>query len=556
MIYDDVVLKGDGVYSLKTTRTGEVEERRIANYINIINQEMNLDSKEYLATLEFQLVNSTKRSNLQVKVSDIASSQAILKLSAYGVDINDLNKTEMVKHLRNCREVAPYSYTHHTLGFKASDDGQLNFYHDNVIGFSQPSEYIGPFNIKPSGSEEAYMNMIEEEVLGHTPLELGLVLGASSAVIGLLGNQYSIENLFLHLVGDSSTGKTTVATLATSLWGSPTLASNGLLSSWNSTLNALQRRLCGNYGVTICLDEVSQYNGKDVTKVIYSLTEGIMRSRLDKDSHLREGGSWKTTILSTGERSLMDYGCQNTGLRVRLFELELNEWTRNAENSNQIKRIISQNYGFLGMRFVEYLLSLQREEIYQFFEEYEVYMMKLLPETPLKTRLASKLSVIMVTGSFLQEFGIPINLDEIEKLLLSQFSRIGVEADLGNKAYEKLLQYLSANRSKFIHQYKSRTMSNLADYNPSHFQGRIKFDHNDEIEEVAIVVEEFKKIMESLGFESYKLILKNWKAKGFLDCEQNKLQKRISINNIRTSYIVLKVSMVESCLREMLSNDC
>ncbi len=556
MIHTDVTLKEDGIYSIKIGKEGEVEERRVANYINIISQEINLDSKEYLVTLEYQPVNSTQKSTLQVKLSDISSAQAILKLSIYGVDVTDMNKADIVKYLRNCRDQADYSYIHHSLGFEQSpnQDGN-NFYHQQIIGFEYSSEYRGPFNIEPKGSKNAYMKMIQEEILGCIPLEFGLVLGASSAVIGLLGREYSIESLFFHLVGDSSTGKSTVAMLAVSLWGSPTLMSNGLISSWNTTFNALQKKLARNYGVTICLDEVSQYTGKNITNVIYSLAEGTTRSRLNKDIELQSGDNWRTTILSTGECSLMDQAHQNTGLRVRLLELNLDQWTRSAENSNRIKRVIQNHYGFLGIQFVEYLLSYDLDDIKTIFEECEEYIVENLPASPLRERLASKLAILLMTSMLLENMGIGINVDKIEELLLTQFSQIGVEADLGIKAYEQLMQYLSSNQSKFICQYTRQGTSGVYDYSPSHCQGRIKFGFDNQIEEIAVNVEEFKRIMASLGFESYRIVLKKWKEKGWLDCEANKLQKRLIINNTRISCIVLKVGVIEMHLKEMDSRD-
>ncbi len=558
MIHTDVTLKADGVYAIKTPKAGEVEEKLVSNYINIVSHQVNLESEEYFVELEFKPINSDKLATIRVKVSDIASSSSILKLAAYGVDINDMNKTYLVKHLRNCREQAPYIYNHQSLGFKRckNNDEELQFYHHQVVGFEHLSEYVGPFNIQPSGSAEIYFEMIERDILGFTPLEFGLVLGASSAVIGLLGERYSIESLLVHLVGDSSSGKTTVAMLATSLWGSPTLAANGLLSSWNATKNALQMKLANNFGVVMCFDEVSQYTGSDATQVMYSLAEGTSRSRLDKNSQMRTGVQWRTTILSTGERSLIDLGNQNTGLRVRTLELEMKQWTRNAENSNQIKRIISQNHSMLGLMFVEHMISLGLKSLCNLFEECEEYIVEKLPASPLRERLASKLAILLMTSMLLENMGIGINVDNIERLLLKQFSQIGVEADLGIKAYEQLMQYLSSNQSKFICQYARRGTSGVYDYSPSHCQGRIKFDSNNQMEEVAINAKEFKSIISSLGFESERVVLKNWKEKGWLDYEENKLQKRLIINNTRISCIVLKVGLIERYLKEMELRGC
>lgn len=97
-------------------------------------------------------------------------------------------------------------------------------------------------------------------------MELAVVMGLASAVVGFISREMSMENIIAHIINDSSTGKTTACQLAISVFGSPVIKGNGLMLSWNGTVNAIQRSLTGNNGVVIALDEVSMSRGDDFTK--------------------------------------------------------------------------------------------------------------------------------------------------------------------------------------------------------------------------------------------------------------------------------------------------
>ena len=52
---------------------------------------------------------------------------------------------------------------------------------------------------------------------------------------------------------------------------------------------------------------------------------------------------------------------ENSGLLVRNMEFDGIEWTKDADNSDRIKRVIQSNYGFLVPRIAQKLLSMEAE---------------------------------------------------------------------------------------------------------------------------------------------------------------------------------------------------
>ena len=73
-------------------------------------------------------------------------------------------------------------------------------------------------------------------------------------------------------------------------------------------------------------------------------------------------------------------------------------------------------------------------------------------------------------------------------------------------------------------------------------------DTQGNIEKVAIQISTFKEILNSLGFESPKLVLDKWKDRDWLQCESGRTSTRIMINNTKVGCYVLKVQVASQAL--------
>ena len=105
-------------------------------------------------------------------------------------------------------------------------------------------------------NEERQIESIQVQLNGHTPLELMICIAISALIIGMLNRSKigGFDSLLVHLVGSSTTGKTTAGMLGVSLAGSPS-PNEGLLQTYNGTKNAMARKLASNHGVLTVLDE-------------------------------------------------------------------------------------------------------------------------------------------------------------------------------------------------------------------------------------------------------------------------------------------------------------
>lgn len=131
-----------------------------------------------------------------------------------------------------------------------------------------------------------------------------LVLAVSAALAAPLLALAGAESGGFHLVGGSSTGKTTALRVAGSVCGGGGL--NGYLRQWRATDNALESVSSGACDCLLTLDELGQADAKTAGAVAYMLTNGQGKARSRRDGTARKPQEWRVLFLSTGEITLAD----------------------------------------------------------------------------------------------------------------------------------------------------------------------------------------------------------------------------------------------------------
>lgn len=300
-----------------------------------------------------------------------------------------------------------------TLGWDTYE-GIPIFKHYDASGYPYQSTYKGNYDLTPHGTIPEYMDLINREVIGNTMLELALVLGFSAPIVALLSN----EVLIVHIFGDSSKGKTTALRLAVSPFVKPDTSHEGGIHTWNGTENAIIANLGGNFGIPVGFDEGSLKSGA-FTKIIYSLASGTGRQRLNRDGELKETGSWKTTIFSTAEHSIIEESSQNTGIKVRVIEIGNRYWTSSAENSVNLTHGLMKNYASVGSTFIDYILDCKEELGSRLDNLRKSLSLEPKIKSPFTDRIAQKLSLIILTAELVKEaLGLAIDVDAIRNTLL------------------------------------------------------------------------------------------------------------------------------------------
>lgn len=188
---------------------------------------------------------------------------------------------------------------------------------------------------------------------------------AAAAILGALAapllRPLGADAFGLHLVGDSSRGKSSMLKIAASVYGNP--KSKSWLPSWNSTSVGHEVRASVLCDLPFCVDEVGAAGGHagDRDAEIYRLIDGTGRQRGTKDGGLRELRRWRTIVLSTGEKQLATEDT-NAGAKARIFEMRVTgfgQW--GAVEVDEMRDAAIANAGQVGQRWLRWLVSLPPE---------------------------------------------------------------------------------------------------------------------------------------------------------------------------------------------------
>lgn len=157
-------------------------------------------------------------------------------------------------------------------------------------------------------------------------------------------------NFAVHLPGESSRGKTSLLKMAASVYGDPESAH--WLASWNVTASGAELRAASLCDLPQCYDEVGGGDMQAIERLVYTLINGGGRTRSTRELALRETASWRTIVLSTGERELADESSA-TGAQVRVLHLPVDGiGSLTADEIDALREACGANAGCAGAEWL------------------------------------------------------------------------------------------------------------------------------------------------------------------------------------------------------------
>ncbi len=526
--FEDIYLLKDGVYVKSSDG-----DYKIADYMSIKKLYMNIDTNDIVAEIEYDALR--KKRKILIPRTDYMNSLKLINYAGKGLDIMKDSVENIVRHFRNQEEIAPINYQHSKIGFGQYDDKEIyKLYHSLGV----ESTYCGQYDLEPKGSKEVYFNMLNEQVIGHAPLELILIMALSAVIVGYIGEERSLYTLIAHIKANSTTGKTTAIRLGISAFGYADTKHNGLVGTYNATSNALIKQLTGIRGVPFAFDELSMSQTKDLTNIIYTIANGTDKARLNSNSELKERGNWHTTVFSTGEMSLINSAKQNAGIQIRVIEFDDIVFTRDAKNAEAISNVIQQHYGHLAYDFVEHVFNIGKEKLLKKYDHYYERVVKIFKDNRIVDnyveRRAKSFAVIILTGKQLEKvLGKEFDWQGIMNLIIETEKKSLLKRNFDRVAIDYIKQFVNINYSKFIIQGKQQKSG-------SSYWGKIS--KTTEGIEVEMLPLKFKEMIHQGGFEDETIVLKELKKSGLLNCEKDRYtRKRRTLTGITTDVYVIKI---------------
>lgn len=215
--------------------------------------------------------------------------------------------------------------------------------------------------VHTNGSKDAWLDMIKPLRAQNKVLRAYLCASFASPLLYIVGG----NPFFVHLYGESSTGKTVSLKLCASVWGNPEIGgtSEKYIQSLHSTENSIEFYASVLFSLPCCLDELQARASRDTDNMIYKLCQGIGRERMTKAGDLNNANlSWKNLFLTTGEQAINgatpeDNGTTSGGGAIgRVLNLRADE-ALIQKNGSDICNVCDHNYGHAGKTFIDEIIN-------------------------------------------------------------------------------------------------------------------------------------------------------------------------------------------------------
>lgn len=512
--------------------------------VTIDNITDNIETDDTQLTLSFDYVGETKR--VTISREELADNTLIKTLAAKGADVTKKHFDILVDTLRRQEEILELNgqrtdkvYGHlgwfrlPTYNQNGARVGSTLCYRASKLIGGCAASYVGPYAMTPAGSFDTWQDMVKNDVVGVPAMAFVLIVSLSAVVNGLLSPVTTGENPIVHLCCGSSTGKTTALFLATSAYGTPfdgerrCLSKTGeikiqrsLYGSWGSTENATITQCAGNKGAIIVLNELGKFNGKDMTRIVYNLSEGTDKTRLNANLEAHTSESYHTTILSAGEISLLGRCADKLeGLQNRVMEID-QPLTTCADHSRRIKAVCREHNGWAAPALAEYIL--QNGGLPMVLDIYKDHCQSLsavLPNTPAKDRFIEKFAALLVTTAELASKALDIDFDiaGLIQFFVDYETAHGDSRNTAKNSYDVIIEACRVHKKFFyIHGEPDPVTKS---YGRITYPNLILPDGRTVIEEYEIRRSFLEQVLKENGFPNSRTCAKAWKASGVLDYE-------------------------------------
>lgn len=256
----------------------------------------------------------------------------------------------------------------------------------------------------------------QSEIAAHAAGNPMLALAISSAFAGPLIAPCLTEGGGIHLVGDSSTGKTTAVEAACSVWGG-----SKHKRSWRATANGLEGAAVLFNDNMLSLDEIGECLAKEIDAIVYMLTNGAGKQRASRTGSARGVQHWCCFILSSGEKTvstaMLEGGIRaKAGQMVRLLDVpvqrkfgifdDLQQFQSGQALSDHLKRAATRHHGHAGRAFLERLTRDKSDMAERLDRIKRMKEFKADGDASQDGRAAGRFALVALAGELAIEYGI------------------------------------------------------------------------------------------------------------------------------------------------------
>lgn len=281
-----------------------------------------------------------------------------------------------------------------------------------------------------------------------------LMVAASVAapLLRVLGER----NFLLYVYAPTRAGKTTALCL-----GGSAVGSEKVIRSFDSTRNGLNGAAADVCDFPFIVDEKQVADSRlkeQLDNLVYSLANGVGRTKLNKDSTLKDLPMWRTIALMTGETQMLNDNVTG-GANTRLLSIAAPKVILPADTCKKIRDIIADNYGHVMPLVVDKINTAGKQKLRDTYQKnVETFMQKcpdVLPEycryMAILTLADALLNSALGTADTLTAYDDAIiNAAKIFKLIPT-----AAEIDDSNAEKDLVVGFIAVNQNRFIGEHNA-----------------------------------------------------------------------------------------------------
>lgn len=471
-------------------------------------------------------------------VNDLYGNNLLTKLAENKVILLPIYALEIANYLCNsyqqCMMKDEVEYQNKVLGWYQYQGKDYYFFDETYFADKYATSAREEFLFQ-KGSRDVYMDFLRNTIFPSVELSLALSIGYSAVVVSRLKPVCDLGTIIVNVSGVSSTGKSTAEMLMCSPFMYPDIndGTKGLNMSANATLNAISGAMDGIFGVPFVVDDIKTNPDIKLSKYIYDIAAGTKRSRCNSDGTLQKKGfGWSGVMITSSEIPIVESTTQYQGLQVRVLHTDGIQWTKDAEQAEYIKETVTENYGFTGKEFADYIATISLQDLKTRFNESKEFVIeKMQKKDGLTSRLANKFTAIHLTIRLLNEaFAYGLSEDELTARFIKCEQDRFEERDDARKALECVKDFIVQHESRFDLENSYDSLNYYSELNATgeHYGKIFKYDWG---WEVHILPSKLKKILTDNEFAEQLAIRKKWIEKGVMigDCDHH--NKKLTLND-------------------------
>lgn len=459
---------------------------------------------------------------------DAFDASKVIRLAAIGVSVTTKTARALADYLcyiegKN-KDIIPETESVSRLGYIGSGE-QFSPYVEKLV-FDGDTNYSTIYDaITEHGNYDKWLETAVK--CRNDSLTAQIMLAASFASV--LIKKIGALCFFVHLWGaDSGTGKSVALMLAASVWGDPEIGKYP--QTFNATQVGHEKTAAFLNNIPMCIDELqlSKDSHGHSKFDVYQLAQGVGRARGNKGGGVDRTPVWALCALTTGESPIVSENA-GAGAVNRVIDIECKASDAVIRDGIGVSRIIKQNYGFAGKKFVEALTEDIFSEAQQSYERY----FKELSSGTTTEKQAMAASMILTADELADKFifktGKHLTVSQISEFLKSKAS-----VSVGERGYAYMCDWVAMNTNRFkSEESNSGDCYGVIDNDFAYINNTV-----------------FRKAAGDAGFDARALL--SWmKTNGFIQTRGRAFTKNKRINGIATECVVMQLhSSIENGLED------